>query len=167
MVVWWFDVCGCVGGAWRISRFDPLVLEKSRRKRCFTDMPKMLAFWQRARVAHPRCFITLCLATLLFVPVFYLCGAPASSGMREQYPSWPDSTSFPRLLPVPPPSGTVLKAAQYFDDSTPIPPTLAFGLGSLGFLAPFNPSQCQSMITRCLCGYLMQREYCCLTPQLL
>ncbi|CBJ29816.1 conserved unknown protein [Ectocarpus siliculosus] len=46
--------------------------------------------------------------------------------------------------------GTVLKAAQYFDDSTPIPPTLAFGLGSLGFLAPFNPSQCQSMIKRVL-----------------
>eukprot|EP00752_Nemacystus_decipiens_P002047 g1962.t1 len=46
--------------------------------------------------------------------------------------------------------GTVLKAAQYFDDSTPIPPTLAFGLGSLGFLAPFNPSECQSMITRVL-----------------
>ena len=46
-------------------------------------------------------------------------------------------------------SGTVLKAAQYFDDSTPIPPTLAFGLGSLGFLAPFDPEQSQSMISRC------------------
>ncbi|CAM9676716.1 unnamed protein product, partial [Hapterophycus canaliculatus] len=49
--------------------------------------------------------------------------------------------------------GTVLKAAQYFDDSTPIPPTVAFGLGSLGFLAPFDPSQCQSMITRVLEAY--------------
>lgn len=46
-------------------------------------------------------------------------------------------------------SGTVLKAAQYFDDSAPIPPTLAFGLGSLGFLAPFDPDQSQSMISRC------------------
>lgn len=44
--------------------------------------------------------------------------------------------------------GTVLKAAQYFDDSTPIPPTLAFGLGSLGFLAPFNPEETRSMISR-------------------
>lgn len=58
------------------------------------------------------------------------------------------------LLVVPPScftfeSGTVLKAAQYFDDSAPIPPTLAFGLGSLGFLAPFDPEQSQSMISRC------------------
>ncbi|CAN0333555.1 unnamed protein product, partial [Laminaria digitata] len=49
--------------------------------------------------------------------------------------------------------GTVLKAAQYFDDSAPIPPTLAFGLGSLGFLAPFDPDQSQSMISRVLEAY--------------
>jgi hypothetical protein len=46
--------------------------------------------------------------------------------------------------------GTALKAASYFDDSRPIPPTLAFGLGSLGFLAPFDIKDAQYMINRVL-----------------
>lgn len=46
--------------------------------------------------------------------------------------------------------GTVLKVASYFDDSRPIPPTLSFSLGSLGFLAPFDIADSKSMITRVL-----------------
>ncbi|CAM9771646.1 unnamed protein product [Phaeothamnion confervicola] len=49
--------------------------------------------------------------------------------------------------------GTALKAASYFDDSRPIPPTLAFGLGSLGFLAPFSMLESKSMITNVLEAY--------------
>ena len=46
--------------------------------------------------------------------------------------------------------GTALKAASYFDDAGPIPPTLALGMGSLGFLAPFNMDQAKGMLSRIL-----------------
>ncbi|CAM9449581.1 unnamed protein product, partial [Chrysoparadoxa australica] len=46
--------------------------------------------------------------------------------------------------------GTVLTAANYFDDSRPIPPILAFGMGSLGFLAPFGREECKPLITQVL-----------------
>jgi hypothetical protein len=49
---------------------------------------------------------------------------------------------------------TALKAASYFDDSRPIPPTLAFGLGSLGFLAPFAIEDARPMITRVLQAHI-------------
>jgi NAD kinase len=49
---------------------------------------------------------------------------------------------------------TALKAASYFDDSRPIPPTLAFGLGSLGFLAPFAIEEARPMITRVLQAHI-------------
>ncbi|KAG5190262.1 ATP-NAD kinase-like domain-containing protein [Tribonema minus] len=46
--------------------------------------------------------------------------------------------------------GTALKAASYFDDAHPIPPALALGLGSLGFLAPFSMRDARAMIERVL-----------------
>lgn len=44
--------------------------------------------------------------------------------------------------------GTVLHLAQMFEEDYPLPPTICFAMGTLGFLTPFDAREYQSCLTR-------------------
>lgn len=46
--------------------------------------------------------------------------------------------------------GTVLHLASLFREDEPLPPTLSFAMGTLGFLTPFNASMARSVLSRLL-----------------
>lgn len=46
--------------------------------------------------------------------------------------------------------GTVLHLASLFKEDVPMPPTLSFAMGTLGFLTPFNASMARSVVSRIL-----------------
>lgn len=46
--------------------------------------------------------------------------------------------------------GTVLHCASLFKEDQPMPPTLSFAMGTLGFLTPFNASMARSVLSRLL-----------------
>jgi NAD+ kinase len=46
--------------------------------------------------------------------------------------------------------GTILHANTYFQNHEPIPPTICFGSGTLGFLTPFDPNNYQSIFEEIL-----------------
>jgi NAD+ kinase len=46
--------------------------------------------------------------------------------------------------------GTVLHLASLFKEDAPLPPTLSFAMGTLGFLTPFNASMSRAVLSRLL-----------------
>lgn len=45
--------------------------------------------------------------------------------------------------------GTVLYAASLFEDDSPLPPIMAFAMGTLGFLTPFDVRSYAELLERC------------------